>query len=409
MGETFTLTQSAHQIPRSRKIFLLLLLSSIQFLFIVDYLLVMSLGDEITTDLQITTSQLSYIISGYTFVAAIAGFSSTFYIDRFERKFTLIVSLLGFSGGSFLCFITSNIYVLILSRVIVGVFVSILTVLVMAIVGQMISKAKLGRATGTIISANAVASIIGVPAGIFIAGYFTWKTPFLLLMIFSATIAFLIYLFMPAMPPSGSMKEKFHFIAVLRKLFGVKFRWPVVFMSVMTLSGGFTILPFISLYFRNNHAFDKPDIALIFFLGGVGSFLVGPLMGFLTDKFGKQNVFLLVNFLSIIPILLVTIYPFEDDNKLFILVATSLFFMFSTGRFITGMSLVNTVFPEEYRGRFLSVTSSIRLMAGTFGTFVAGYIVYLSGGELLNFDIIGVVAVCATIICIFAAFVLEEE
>jgi hypothetical protein len=70
---------------------------------------------------------------------------------------------------------------------------------------------------------------------------------------------------------------------------------------------------------------------------------------------------------------------------------------------------VNTIFPQEQRGRFITITNSIQLLAGSGATVLSGILLYTEDNRIMNFDLLGVIGICATVICIFAAFVIEEN
>ncbi len=405
---TFNSTVNNSSAIRIRKVILLIVLAAVQFSFLLDYMLLMPLGPQLISELKIDPKQFGYLISSYTFSASIVSFISSFYIDKFDRKKALLFVYLGFSIGPFLCALSTDYNVLLLARIFTGAFGGVVTSLIMTILGDSISAARLGRATSYILAANGAATIIGVPTGIYIAHHWGWNAPFWALGALAIFLLITIYIFIPPVNKhlENLTNNKAENVTVVFK--DPNFIWPIIFMSLLTLAGGFTILPFLATYLVHNYSFSGADISFLFFLGGLASFLTGPISGKLIDKFGKQNVFLLVNFISIIPILMLTIFPI--DSKIFYLVASTLFFMFSTARYISGMALVNSRFAKEQRGRFLSINSSIQLMAGTGGSILTGYILYTDTDNLLmNFDIIGIIAICATILCIFTAFVIEEE
>jgi predicted MFS family arabinose efflux permease len=176
-------------------------------------------------------------------------------------------------------------------------------------------------------------------------------------------------------------------------------------MTFLTLAGGATILPFISTFVSKNYAFGTDDLAMMFFYGGLSALVINFVIGSLIDKFGKQNVFLLLNFISMIPLILLTTFPFPD--KIQILIVTTSFFCFSTAKTVSGLSLVNSIYPSEHRGRFVTITNSIQLLTGSAATILCGTLLYTENNVIMNFDLLGVIGICATIISIFAAFVVE--
>lgn len=82
---------------------LLLVLALVQFTHIIDFMIVMPLGAQFMTIFDITPKQFSWIVSSYSATAFLAGFLSALFIDRFDRKYALLVLYLGFILGTFAC------------------------------------------------------------------------------------------------------------------------------------------------------------------------------------------------------------------------------------------------------------------------------------------------------------------
>lgn len=385
---------------------LLVLLALIQFSFVVDYVLILPLGPAIMEAFDIKPGEYGVLISIYTFSAAFAGFFSSFIIDRFSRKKALLFCIMCFIFGNALCITSTNFYFLIAARIFSGSFGGILSSLVMIYLGDIFPVSKLGRTTSSVMIANGLATIIGVPAAIYFSEGSSWKSPFIILFIINISVLVLCFLFLPQVKKTAKKEVRKTNIKLLSYIKNPNFIWPIIFMSFLTFAGGSTILPFLSTFVSTNFGLSTEDIALMFFYGGLSALIINLFIGPMIDRFGKQNVFLLLNFFSIIPLLLLTTFPF--DSKLAILIITTSFFCLSTAKSVSGITLVNSLFPREHRGRFISLTNSIQLLAGSGATVISGMLLYTENNYLMNFDILGVIGICATIICIFAAFVVEE-
>ncbi|MFN3405498.1 MAG: MFS transporter [Cytophagaceae bacterium] len=386
--------------------FYIFILAFIQFSFITDYLVLLPLGPELIKTFQINPNHYSYLISGYTMSAAISGFFSSFIVDKIERKKALLVCFSLFSVGAILCAYSVNFYMLLFARIYTGAFGGVLGSLIIIYLGDLLPVKLLGRATGTVMIANSLGSVVAVPGSIFLVQTFGWKFPFWILFIMNLLVLLLATVFLPQLKKdfkSNTKDTKKVFAAITNP----KYFWPLVFMSMLAFAGGATILPFLSTFVVTNLGFTTENLSMVFFFGGLASMVMGPLAGMMIDRFGKQNVFLLLNFFSIIPLILLTIYPLEDSVTVALMV-TTMFFCFSTARHVSGMTLINSLFPKEIRGRFISMNGSIQLMAGSIATIVSGNILYTEDNLLMNFDIIGIIGISATIICIFTAFIIEE-
>ena len=70
---------------------------------------------------------------------------------------------------------------LLAARVLTGAFGGILGGLALAIIADVFPEERRGRATGVLMSAFAVASVVGVPTGIYLGSELGWHVPFLVL------------------------------------------------------------------------------------------------------------------------------------------------------------------------------------------------------------------------------------
>ena len=77
---------SAEATARRREAMLLLILASVQFTSIVDFMVVMPLGPQLMRTLGITPAQFGLIVSSYTISAGLAGLLASSFMDRFGRK-----------------------------------------------------------------------------------------------------------------------------------------------------------------------------------------------------------------------------------------------------------------------------------------------------------------------------------
>ena len=84
---------------------LLLVLGSVQFTHILDFMIVMPLGPQYLdkTKMALTPSQFGFMVSAYAFSACITGLLAAWFIDRFDRKTAMLVLYAGFAIGTLCC------------------------------------------------------------------------------------------------------------------------------------------------------------------------------------------------------------------------------------------------------------------------------------------------------------------
>ena len=85
---------------RRREMVLLLILASVQFTSIVDFMVVMPLGPQLQRKLEINNAQFSWIVASYTVAAGLAGLLGSSIMDRFGRKTAFLTLYTGFLLGT---------------------------------------------------------------------------------------------------------------------------------------------------------------------------------------------------------------------------------------------------------------------------------------------------------------------
>ncbi|MFL5730060.1 MAG: MFS transporter [Cytophagaceae bacterium] len=401
---------------------LLFILAAINFTHIMDFVIMAPLGPLLKKEFLIETKESSFLIAVYTLSAGVSGFIGTFLIDRFDRKRALLFMYAGFTLSNLFCALTDTYHYFLIARVIAGVFGGVLGALVLAIVGDVVPYERRGKATGIVMSAFSVASVIGIPLGLFLAAKLRWQMPFIMLTAIGAIIWIAAFFGLPSM--TGHMKgfsgakekSKGTFfrqvtseaIPLLKTIFGnVNIRWALFFM-VMLMIAGLTIVPFLSDYTVYNVGLDQEtELPWIYLVGGLATAVSGPLVGKLADLYGKQRVFMISALLSIIPIMIVT-----HMGKLelhIVLCFSTMFFIFFGGRFVPAMSMITSSVEPRLRGSFMSINSSMMQVGSFIATFGAGLVIQNGpNGELINYNYVGIFACLATLACVFISFKVQK-
>src|SRR5438270_13526154 len=86
--------------PRRRELAVVLLVAAVQFVNILDFVMVMPMGPDFAAALGIPTSRLGLIGGSYTAAAAVSGLVGSFFLDRFDRRRALGVAMIGLVFGT---------------------------------------------------------------------------------------------------------------------------------------------------------------------------------------------------------------------------------------------------------------------------------------------------------------------
>src|ERR1043165_4883618 len=160
---------------------LLTVLTIIQVLHLTDFVIMMPLGPQLMRVFGISPTEFGLLVSSYTFAAAIAGILGALVIDRFDRKRALLALFAGFTAANLACALAPGFTALLGARILAGAFGGVLGALMFAILGDYIAPERRGRATGILMAGFSIASVAGVPAGLWLAAHWSWHAPFLVL------------------------------------------------------------------------------------------------------------------------------------------------------------------------------------------------------------------------------------
>src|SRR5271165_3982664 len=237
---------------RRRELILVLILASVQFFSIVDFMVVMPLGPQLRRTLGIDTFQFGLIVASYTVSAGVAGLLGSSVLDRFGRKRAFLTLFVGFLVGTMLCGLSFNYATLLFARIVTGAFGGILGGMALAIIGDVIPEERRGQATGVLMSAFALASVVGVPICIELGTRFGWHVPFLVLAAVGLPFLLLGLRILPPLRDHLDGRVHAHPWAQLRDTFSRANNLRAFALTFAIMFGGFSVIPYVSLYLVGN-------------------------------------------------------------------------------------------------------------------------------------------------------------
>jgi predicted MFS family arabinose efflux permease len=380
---------------------LLLILAVIQFTHVMDFVVMMPLGDQLRQAFGIDARQFGLLVSAYTFSAGIFGFVGSFFIDRFDRKTALLTLYAGFIVGTFCCAIAPTYGILMTARVLTGAFGGMLGALVLVIIGDAIPFERRGRATGAVMSAFSFASSIGVPLALYVAdpGRFNWHGPFFILAGLSVVFLGVGIWAIPAMRGhlNGQRKDP---LAAIRTIVNTPSQqWSLALMAVLMLSA-FSIIPYLAMFIVSNVGFKQSELFYVYLTGGIVGFFASLLAGRLADRYGSIRVFTVSCVLAVIPMLIIT--NLGDTPIPVALIVFAFFFIFNNARMVPATTLVTSSVAPQTRAGFMSINAALRDVTAGCASFIGGMIIAQGeGGRILHFGWVGVFAAVTALSCVW--------
>lgn len=385
----------------SKEKIILLLLAAIHFTHILDFMIMMPLGNYLMPYFNISSQQFSMLVAAYTFSAGISGFLAAFFVDKYDRKKVLLMGFSGFLVGTLFCALSPTYFILLFSRIVAGIFGGLIGAQVLSIVADLIPYQRRGTAMGIIMAAFSVASVFGVPFSLYLANIFNWHGPFYFVAGLGAILIPFLIKYLPKMDAhtKESRQTKVSPLELLSSIGKDKNQVLALALSATIMLGHFLIIPFLNPFMEFNMGFSKVQTPMIYMIGGALTLVSSPLLGRLADKIGKHRLFVIMALVAILPIALITNLP--PFPFYLVLAVTGFWFVVSSGRMIPAQAMISNVVSTERRGSFMSINSSVQQIFVGIASVLAGFIVIKTpSNAILNYEITGYISIVITLISI---------
>jgi predicted MFS family arabinose efflux permease len=384
----------------TNKKFILYLLAAMNFVHIVDFMIMMPLGDYLMKLFEISPAQFGALVSAYTFSAGISGFFAAFFIDRFDRRKAILTAFSGLVAGTFLIALANSYALLIAARIFTGLFGGLIGTLVLSMVSDLFSFQERGRAMGIVTTAFAFASVVGVPLGLYLASKLQWHAPFVFLGVVGTLLLIAAWRILPPFTEHLQSQTKRNPLQVLSTVAKDKNQLRALALSTFIVLGQFMVIPFLAPYMIRNVGFTPETITLIYMLGGGAVVFSGPQVGKLTDRIGAKKVFVIFMLLSFIPLLIITHLP---QTSIYIaLIFSTLFFIFVNGRIVPAQTLTTAAVHPATRGSFMSFQASLQQLSASLAAFLSGLILVENElGFFENYNWVGYTSVLISSVSLF--------
>lgn len=378
----------------------LFLMFCIHFLMIVDFMIIMPMAPHIMNLFSVDTKQFSILVTTFTLAAGLIGIFCSFFLDRFDRRKTLLLVTVGFMLGNTACALSNEFWQLVVARGFTGAFVGVIGSLILAIVSDVIEVEKRGKAIGIVMSAFAVASIVGVPLCLLLYQKTNWSMPFWSLSALSLIFLGAVFFYLPGLNTKLD-KSKYFFLKTKNQKFSVLF-------IILLILGHFSINPFLFVSLIQNAKIPESSLTMVYLCAGFGSILSSLVSGYLVDKLGFKKVFTFSLIISLFCIYWVT--QFKSSQLFWATACVTAFFVFMGARMTAAMTWITAQSGMEGRGSFMSLINSFQHLSAALAALVAGHIVLKTeSGEILHFEQVGYFAIALSLFALFIPLNIESD
>lgn len=383
-----------------------LVIAAVQFVNVLDFMMVMPLGPDFAAALGIPTSHIGYVGGSYTVAAAVAGLLGSLFLDRFDRRKALAVVLAGLVVATALGGLAVDMETLLGARVLAGLFGGPAVALGTAIIADCVAPERRGRAMGIAMGSFSLAAVFGVPVGLELAQLGGWRLPFFAVAGLAAVVAGAAISLLPpqrghlAHGPGPAMLARF------RSLLDRRAVWLAYATAGLLQMQAFMIIPNISAYVQGNLGFPRGQLSLLYLIGGTLTFFGMRATGRLVDRFGSGSV-TLANTVLITIVVWAAFIGYQPWMPLLVLFPL---FMLTNGMRLVANSAAFSKVPHAHeRAGFMALVSSVQHISAALGAFLSSHILEATpDGRLLDVTTMATVAIALGLVVPPLMFALER-
>ncbi|WP_205325310.1 MFS transporter [Glycomyces sp. YM15] len=244
------------------------------FAIVTTEILPIGLLTSIGAGFAITDGMAGLMMTMPGLLAAVAAPLVTVATARFDRRAMLCALILLLALANFLAAAATDYWLLLLSRVLVGVTIGGFWSIGAGLANRLVPPAAVGRATAVIFSAVPLGSVLGVPAGTFIGEIAGWRTAFVVMGVLSTAVLAALALTVPKLPPERPTR-----LSELGRMLrgtGTRFALALTFLIVAAHFGAYTyVTPFLEDVTSAGPATVTVVLLVYGAAGMIGNFLCG--------------------------------------------------------------------------------------------------------------------------------------
>ncbi len=228
----------------------------------------------IVEDFSVSLATTGFLMTLPAITAAISSPLIVLFTRSVDRKTLLLIGALLLTLCNLVAALTPYYWLLLTSRLFVGVCIGIIWALAGGLVPRLVTAPAVALATSLVFGGVAAASVLGVPFGVLIGEWLGWRAAFASMSFISLLLFFFLLTQLPSLPAMASPTFK-TFITEIKR--------PIIMngllITLLIVSGHFMAFTYIRALLSNNGLISADflgGLLLIYGLAGiVGNFLFG--------------------------------------------------------------------------------------------------------------------------------------
>mgnify|MGYP001578789582 CR=1 FL=1 len=371
------------------------LMASVKFIYILDFMMLMPLGPDLSRALGFPTEHVGWLSAAYTMASMVAGIVSVRMLDRFDRKQAFLVCFAVLLVATGITSLASDMTQLLWLRALTGLAGAPAVAVGMAIVVDTFAPEQRGVAIGKVMLGFSLAAVVGIPLVLELSRIGGWQTPFVFVAGLGALVWTAALLWLPATTAGGGSAVPVSPLTLLRQSAVRK----ACLIQAGSQFSAFLVVPHFSAFFLLNLQLPREYLGSLYLAGGIAAMAMMQVLGRITDRSGAQ-----VSVAIATACTLAGLMPFFGVASLPLVIPFVLFMAGNAGRNVSIAAMTSQVpYPHERAG-YIALEGTVQDFSVTMAALVATAVLGSStSGALTNTTTLALMAatlVLATLIAL---------
>lgn len=282
----------------------LLALALSAFVFGTAEFVVVGMLDLMARDLAIPIDRASHLVMAYALGIAIGGPVATALTTRYERRFVLALSLALFVASNVVVIVTRHFGLMVLARFVPGAMHGLFVGAASIIAAELVPARQRGQAMAVVFGGVAVATVLGVPLGSWVAQAMGWRAVFVAIAALGALAWAATLVAVPRRqngPAVGIMRQARAALAPRVQA--------LLVVAALLMGGQFAVFTYIAPYLKQVTGATDKSIAVYLLVYGVASAFGMFAGGRLADRSASATIMVANTLLLVV---LASLYFFGD-------------------------------------------------------------------------------------------------
>jgi MFS family permease len=363
-----------------------------------DLILYTFLMIPIKSELKLTDIEVSFILGASLAATAIGGIMFGFLSDIYGRKKVLMLTILTYSIGTFLCGLANSLPFLLVFRIITGLGVGGEWGTGQTYIGETFPAKVRGRFGAFMQTGAPVGIALASIVGGYLAPVIGWRASFFV----SIIPAILVIFIRRHLPESDiweerkkllndsaniistqSIERKNNFLLLFSKNYRTLFLLSLI-LAVLDMSAYWFTYSWMPGYLHTERNFSLAKSAIFMLITQSGGFIGYASFGFVADKLGRRPAYTIYSFIMAIGLLMITTFWNVIAAQQYIILVFMFLVGLGTGMFGGYGPLFSELFPTKIRntamGTAFNLARGVQFFTPVIISWVAQY--YGLGGGI---------------------------